>query len=98
MKNIELNDKVRNYFEIMQMISELEAEAEAIKDAVKAEMVEQGTEELEGAGWRATWHNTVSNRFDSAAFKKEHGDLYKAFTKATTGTRFTLNTIKPDAA
>jgi len=98
MANIELNERVRNYFEILQTISELEAEAEAIKDAVKAEMVEQGTEELEGAGWRATWHNTTTNRFDSSAFKKEHAELYAAFTKKTNSTRFTLNSIKPEAA
>lgn len=93
MNIIELNAQARTYFDIQQQIAELEAQAEAIKDTMKAAMVERGTEELEGIGWRATWHNTTTSRFDSSAFKKAHSDLYKAFTKAVTGTRFTLNTV-----
>lgn len=91
MKNYD--DQVRDYFAIQEMLVELQAQAEAIKDNLKAAMVEGGVEELEGIGWRATWHNTTTGRFDSAAFKKEHADLYKAFTKEVTGTRFTLNQI-----
>lgn len=90
----ELNEKARNYFTLQEMIAELTAEAEAIKDDMKAVMVENGTEELEGIGWRATWHNTTTNRFDSSAFKKAHGELYTAFCKPVSGTRFTLNTVK----
>lgn len=89
-----LNEQARIYFEIQQQIAELEAQAEAIKDSFKAVMVEQTTEDLKGDGWSATWHNTTTNRFDSTAFKKEHGDLYKAFCKAQTGTRFTLQEVK----
>ena len=90
----ELNQKARDYFAIQEMIAELESQAEAIKDQMKAVMVEQSTEELNGTGWRATWHNTVTNRFDSSAFKKQYADLYQSFCKPTTGTRFTLNTVK----
>ena len=89
-----LDQKAREYFDIQQQIAELEALAEAIKDQMKAAMVEAGKEELDGIGWRATWHNTVTNRFDSAGFKKAHGDLYSEFCKPVTGTRFTLNQIK----
>ena len=90
----EMNEKARAYFDLQEMIAELTAEAEAIKDELKAAMVENGVEELEGLGWRATWHNTTTSRFDSAAFKKAHGDLYASFCKPVTGTRFTLNPIK----
>ena len=97
MSTSELNAKARSYFAILEEIAQLEAEAEAIKDEFKGVMVERATEELSGLGWRATWHNTTTNRFDSAAFKKEHSDLYKAFCKPSTGTRFTLNQVKPAA-
>ena len=90
----ELNQKARAYFDLQEMIAELTAEAEAIKDQMKAVMVENETEELDGIGWRATWHNTTSSRFDTTAFKKAQPELYAAFTKTTTGTRFTLNAIK----
>lgn len=94
MSMTELNAKARDYFAILEMIAELEEQAEAIKDTMKAAMVEQSTEELNGTGWRATWHNTTTNRFDSTSFKKAHAELYTAFCKQTTGTRFTLNQIK----
>ena len=91
---IERNEKVRDFFAIQEMIEELNAQAEAIKESIRADMVDACVEELEGPGWRATWHNTVTNRFDSKAFQKEHGDLYEAFKRPVTGTRFTLNKIK----
>ena len=94
MSTIELNQKAETYFDLLAQIEELQAQAEAIKDQMKSIMVDREVEELEGDGWRATWHNTVTNRFDSSAFKKAHKDLYEEFSKPTNGTRFTLNAIK----
>lgn len=94
MSTNELNQKAHDYFAIQDMIRELEEQAEAIKDQMKSVMVEAGQEELNGSGWRATWHNTTTNRFDSSAFKKAHADLYTSFCKPVTGTRFTLNPVK----
>ena len=93
MSTIELNEKAATYFDLLAQIEALTAEAEAIKDAMKGVMVERSTEELEGNGWRATWHNTTTSRFDSKRFKADHGDMYGAYTVKTTGTRFTLNRL-----
>lgn len=89
----ELDARAAEYFRLQQEIEQLQAMQESIKDAIKAQMVEQTTEEITGTGWRATWHNTCINRFDSGAFKKAHGELYQSFCKPTTGTRFTMNQI-----
>ncbi len=88
-----MNAKVNTYFDLMAQIEQLQAEAEAIKDALKGQMLERETEELEGAGWRATWHNTSNSRFDTKRFKADHADLYGQYTVKTTGTRFTLNQV-----
>lgn len=93
MSKCELDQQAKLYFQIQREIAELEQQAEAIKDQMKAAMTEASTEELKGNGWRATWHNTTTNRFDSTAFKKVHKDLYNEFCKVSTGTRFTLNQI-----
>jgi predicted phage-related endonuclease len=69
----------------------LQAEAEALTDKIKAAMVEQGTEALQGNGWKATWRNVNSSRFDSKSFKQDHADLYSQYSKATTTTRFVLS-------
>ena len=93
MSIIELNTKAATYFDLLAQIEELTAEAEAIKDTLKGVMIDRATEELNGDGWRATWHNTSTTRFDSKKFKAEHADLYSAYSVKTTGTRFTLNRL-----
>ena len=89
----EMDMKAKSYFDLLAEIEELQAQAEAIKDDIKAAMVEIEQEEITGHGWRATWHNTSSSRFDSKRFKADHPELAQAYTVKTTGTRFTLNAI-----
>ena len=93
MSTIELNERAATYFDLLAQIEELTAEAEAIKDTLRGVMAERNTEELDGDGWRATWHNTTSSRFDSKRFKADHADVYAAYTVKTSGTRFTLNRL-----
>lgn len=90
----ELDMKYNALQSLLAQIDQLQAEAEAIKDAFKAEMIERGEEVLNGTGWRATWKNTANSRFDTKRFRADHGDLYEAYTLHTTGTRFTVNSIK----
>ncbi len=89
----ELNAKATTYFDLMEQIEALTAEAESIKDAIKTAMIEIEQEQIEGDGWRATWHNTQTSRFDSKTFKADHADLYAQYTVKSTGTRFTLNAV-----
>ena len=88
MSTNELNTTAKELLSIRSMIAELEAEAEALTDKIKAAMVEQGTEALQGGGWKATWKNVVSSRFDSKKFKADHADLYSQYSKQTTTARF----------
>ena len=91
MSTNELNSTARDLISVRQMIEQLQAEAEALTDKLKAAMVDQGTEILQGDGWKATWKNVSSSRFDSKAFKADHADLYTAYSKAATTTRFVLS-------
>lgn len=87
----ELNATARSLMDVRAMIAELEAEAEALTDKLKGAMVERGTEAIQGDGWRATWKNVVSSRFDSKSFKADHADLYGQYSRKTTTTRFVLS-------
>ena len=87
----ELNTTARDLMSVRAMIAELEAEAEALTDKLKGAMIEQGTEALQGDGWKASWKNVTSSRFDSKAFKAAHADLYDQYSKTTTTTRFILS-------
>ena len=90
MSDSELNSVARDLLAVRAMIAELEAEAEALTDKIKGAMVDQGKEVLAGDGWKASWKNVNSSRFDSKAFKADHADLYKAYTKPTTTCRFLI--------
>ena len=76
--------------ELEALIDEAEEEAEAIRNVLKAHMEEQGTQELRAGAYKARYTTVTSNRFDSAAFKKTHADLYAQYTKTTVTRRFTL--------
>lgn len=90
----EMDAKARTYFDLMEQIDQLTAEAEAIKDYIKSAMMEIEQEEITGHGWKATWHNTKTSRLDSKRLKADNPELYAAYTVSTTGTRFTINAIK----
>lgn len=87
----ELNTAAHDLLSVRSMIAELEAEAEALTDKIKAAMVERGQETLTGDGWKASWKNVSSSRFDSKSFKAEHAELYTAYCKTTITTRFTVS-------
>lgn len=86
----ELDSKVQEYRELQTMIAELEAEAEAIKDVIKGKMLDDGTEELSGNGWKATWHTVTSSRLDSKKLKTDLPEIFSQYSKASSTTRFTL--------
>ena len=86
----ELDSKVEELRELQGMIDELTAQVEAIKDTIKGKMVDEGTEELVGNGWKATWHTVTSTRLDTKKLKAEKPDLYSLYSKSSTTCRFTL--------
>ena len=86
----ELNQAAKDLLAVKAMIAELEAEAEALTDKIKSAMVDQGKEVLTGDGWKASWKNVTSTRFDSKSFKADHADLYTAYSRPTTTCRFLI--------
>ncbi len=85
-----ITKKVRKLKELEQQISELEIQAEALKDAIKAEMINQGVNEMSGTDWKVTWTPYISNRFDQSSFKEIHPDLYESFKVAVESRRFSV--------
>ena len=75
MSKIELLAKIELLNKYEAMIEELKTEAEAVRDSIKAEMMERETEELIAGSYIIRWTSVLSNRFDSTAFKKVYGDL-----------------------
>ena len=73
------------------LMEEAKAAADAIRDSLKAEMMERETEELVAGSYIIRWTSVLSNRFDTTGFKKMYGDLYKAFTKQSASRRFSIS-------
>jgi len=86
----EMEKRIEKMQEWEALADEARAEAEALRDSIKAEMLEQNTEELAAGRYIVRWTSVLSNRFDSTAFKKEHSELYKAFTKQVSSKRFSV--------
>ena len=85
-----LTAKVRELKELKAMQEELNAEITAIEDEIKAVMLNQGAEEITVDVYKLRYKLVESKRFDSAAFKAAHAELYNQFTKVTATRRFTV--------
>ena len=87
----EMIKKIEELQELETFIEEIKAEAETIKDSIKAEMLDRDIEELPAGQYIVRWTSILSNRFDTTSFKKQFGDLYKSFTKQTSSRRFSIS-------
>ncbi len=83
--------KIEQLKEWETILEEAEAEVETLKDELKAVMNEQNTEELIVGTHIIRWTTTLTNRFDTTAFKRKYDELYRAFTKQTTSRRFSIS-------
>ena len=86
MSNHELEAKVRDLREMQALIEEAEAEAENIKDAIKAHM--GNNEELRAGEYKITWKMVKSSKLDLKALKQALPDVHSAFTRESVSRRF----------
>lgn len=82
--------KVEQLKELEELLEEVKAEAESVRDEIKQEMMARDTEELEVGQYIIRWTSVLTNRFDTTAFKKVLPDVYKAYTKQITSRRFSI--------
>lgn len=82
----EMERKARELRQMQALIDEATAEAEAIKDALKAAMGD--AESVQAGEYKITWKTVTSARIDTAALRKALPDVAAAFTRETTIRRF----------
>lgn len=87
---LELNNNVKELQELRRLREELDAEIEGIEDVLKQHMKDTGKYEIDALTGKVTWLESTSNRFDSAAMKKELPDLYSRYSKPVTTRYFRL--------
>ena len=91
MSTNEMTTKIEALRDLEELIEEAKAEAEALRDEIKAEMLSRNTEEMSVGQYIIRWTSILSNRFDTTGFKKMYGELYKEYTKQTASRRFTIS-------
>ena len=90
MSTNEMTTKIEALRDLEELIEEAKAEADALRDEIKAEMLSRNTEEMSVGQYIIRWTSILSNRFDSTSFKKEYADLYKTYTKQVASKRFSI--------
>lgn len=86
----DLTSKLKELKELKLMADELADEITTIEDEIKCHMTKEGVNELIVDVFKVRYMSVTSNRFDSAAFKRTHEDLYRQYTKVTESKRFTI--------
>ena len=88
MSNHEIESKARELRQWLALIEEAQAQAEALKDEIKAAMGE--AEALQAGEYKISWKNVTSSRLDTAALKQALPEIAARFTKESTTRRFTI--------
>ena len=90
MSTVEITSKIDALKDLESLIEEAKAEAEALRDEIKAEMLNRNTEEMEAGQYIVRWTSVLSQRFDTTAFKKVMPEVYKEYTKQVSSRRFSI--------
>ena len=86
MSSYELESRIRELRQLQSLIEEAQAEAEAIKDTIKAHMGD--AQELRAGEYKVTWKPVTFSRLDSKALEAAAPELDGRFTKTVTTRRF----------
>ena len=90
MSTIEITSKIEALKDLETLIEEAKAEAEELRDEIKAEMLSRNTEEMEAGQYIVRWTSVLTQRFDTTAFKKVMPEVYKEYTKQVSSRRFSI--------
>lgn len=84
----ELESKVRELRQLQALIDEAAAEAESLRDEIKAYMGER--EAVNAGEYKVTWKTVKTARIDTNALKKAFPDVVQEFTRETVTRRFCI--------
>lgn len=91
MSKIELLAKIELLNKYEAMVEEMKAQADTIRNEIKAEMEARELEEMIAGQYVIRYTAVLSNRFDTTAFKKVMPEIFKAYTKQVSSRRFTIS-------
>ena len=86
----EIISKLNELSELRCMADELNAEIEAIQDAIKAHMTEADTDTITAGAFKVPWKAVTSTRLDTTALRKDLPEIWQEYGKTTTTRRFSV--------
>ena len=91
MSKVELLAKIELLNKYEAMVEEMKAQADTIRNEIKAEMDARELEEMIAGQYIVRYTAVLSNRFDTTAFKKVMPEIYQAYTKQVSSRRFSIS-------
>ena len=88
MSTTELVQKVEELRQLQALIDEAQAEAETIRDQIKAQMGER--DELWADHYRITWKRVKSSRLDAKSLRAELPEVAARYTREQETRRFVV--------
>ena len=90
MTNRQLNNRIEKLQGIEAQVKELEAQAEAIRAEIKANLESAGEDEHDTGCFVIRWKEIITSRFDSKALKAALPDVFAAYSRESSSRRFTI--------
>jgi predicted phage-related endonuclease len=91
MSTTELTAQIESLRALEELIEEAKAEAEALRDAIKQEMLTREVDTLMAGQYIVRYTAVLSQRLDTSALKRALPEICKAYTKQISSRRFTIS-------
>lgn len=90
MTNKNLEKKAMKLKELKAEQKGIEEKIKALESELKEELTNRNTTDLSVGTFTIRYKPVASKRFDSKAFKADHGDIYELYSKENVSMRFTV--------
>lgn len=87
----EIEAKIAQLQEWENLLEEAKKEADALRDSIKEEMLTRGRSEIMAGRFIVRLTPVISSRFDTAAFKREHGEMYRMYSRQVESRHFSVS-------
>ena len=90
MTNRMIDNRCRKLAELDEQIKALQAQADAIKNEIKADMEADSLDEIDTGNFKVRYKLVESVRLDNKALKSDLPDVYSLYSNVTRCRRFTV--------
>ena len=90
MTDRQINNRITRLQDIEAQMKELEAQAEAIRAELKADLESKGEDKHNTGSFVIRWKEIISRRLDSKALKAALPDVFAAYSRESSSRRFTI--------